>query len=299
MAGRILLLFLRGIASLPHRWLMVIGGLIGRLHVVFRSRAYRVTETNLEICYPEMSKTDRSALTRASLTATGQTLMETPAAWLGNPVRIDRWITRIEGEELLQDALDDERGLLLLLPHLGNWGLANVYFANRLPSTGLYQPPKRPALRPVMEKVRRNLGNELVPTTRSGLATLYRRLLEGKVVVVLPDQVPSTGEFAPFFGHEALTDRLVMRLIRKSRPQVLSVSMVRGHDGGFTMHFLSADEAVFDANSRAALAGVNRSIEQCVQLAPAQYQWEYKRFKERPSGEFRLYNYKGESSTYH
>ena len=80
-----------------------------------------------------------------------------------------------------------------------------------------------------MEKVRRNLGNELVPTTRSGLATLYRRLLEGKVVVVLPDQVPSTGEFAPFFGHEALTDRLVTRLIRKSRPQVLSVAMVCLH----------------------------------------------------------------------
>lgn len=299
MAGRILVLILRGLASLPHSWLMAVGALIGRLHVVFRSRAYRVTQTNLELCYPDMSDVDRARLVRSSLVATATTMMETPAAWLGNPDRVNRWITRVDGEALLYDAIENGQSVLLLLPHLGNWELANVYFANRLPSTGLYQPPKQPALRHVMNKVRRNLGNEIVPTSRSGLTTLFRRLGEGKVVVVLPDQVPAAGEFVPFFGQEALTDSLVMRLILKSKPRVLAGAMVRGNDGGFTMHFLKADEGVYDADPKLALAAVNRSVERCVQLAPAQYQWEYKRFRERPAGMFRLYNYRGESSTYH
>ena len=272
MAGRILVLILRGFASLPHGWLMAMGALIGRLHVVFRSRAYRVTQTNLELCYPEMSDPDRTRLVSASLIATATTMMETPAAWLGNPVRVDRWITDVNGEALLHDAIDSGEGVLLLLPHLGNWELANVYFANRLPSTGLYQPPKQPALRHVMNKVRRNLGNEIVPTSRSGLTTLFRRLGEGKVVVVLPDQVPAAGEFVPFFGHDALTDRLVMRLILKSKPRVLAGAMIRGHDGGFTMHFMTADEGVYNTNPKLALTAINQSIKHYIQLTPAQYQ---------------------------
>ena len=39
----------------------------------------------------------------------------------------------------------------------------------------------------------------------------------------------------------------------------------------------------------AATAALNRGVQACVELVPAQYQWSYKRFSLRPDGEPMLY----------
>jgi KDO2-lipid IV(A) lauroyltransferase len=39
-----------------------------------------------------------------------------------------------------------------------------------------------------------------------------------------------------------------------------------------------------------ALAAMNRGVERCVEVDPAQYLWAYKRFRRRPEGEPRFYH---------
>jgi KDO2-lipid IV(A) lauroyltransferase len=38
-----------------------------------------------------------------------------------------------------------------------------------------------------------------------------------------------------------------------------------------------------------SLAALNRGVEACLRHCPEQYQWEYKRFRTRPRGEFDYY----------
>lgn len=275
------------VALLPRPLAQGLGAAIGRLNYLLNSRAAKVTRVNLGLCFPDA---DVESLTRQSLIETGRTALETPAVWLRSTERIDQWIEEIDNEDLITQAVASDRGLLILLPHVGNWELFNVLFRRFGTMTALYQPPRVAAMREIMASIRARHGNEIVPTTRKGLTRLYRTLASGGSVVVLPDQVPAAGEFVKFFGVEALTDPLAVRLIRQTNPLVLGLAIIRTPAGRFAVRVLPAPEAIH-ADDAQALCAMNRLVEACVELAPAQYQWEYKRFRERPAGELKVYRF--------
>ena len=106
--------FLQLLALLPRRLLQFMGSGVGYVNYYLNTRASKVTRVNLALCgqVPEIRK--------ESLIETGKTMMETPSVWLGKPEAIDDWIGEVHGEELLGAAVKDDRGLLVLLPHIGN-----------------------------------------------------------------------------------------------------------------------------------------------------------------------------------
>jgi len=54
---------------------------------------------------------------------------------------------------------------------------------------------------------------------------------------------------------------------------------------GYRIHFLPAPDGLADADLGTACSALNRGVEACVDLAFAQYQWQYKRWSadDRPS----------------
>jgi Kdo2-lipid IVA lauroyltransferase/acyltransferase len=281
-----LISFLLGLlARLPRGVLQSVGIVVGLVNHFLNTRAARVTSVNLALCGMD------PGLRKKSLIETGKTLLETPATWLAPTDRIDDWICHVHGVDLLEQAIESERGLLILLPHLGNWELINVFYRRYGLMTALYHPPKRKVMRSLMAEVRGQHGNEMVPTTRQGLARLYRALNEGRTVVVLPDQIPTSGRYIPFIGPLALTDELSVRLLKKTSARVLGLSIIRRNDGRFDIHILEPADEIFSDDMDVALTAMNELVEEAVRLAPAQYQWEYKRFRERPAGETKIYRF--------
>jgi|TARA_B100002003_G_scaffold248005_1_gene280725 KDO2-lipid IV(A) lauroyltransferase len=279
------------LARLPRRVSQLLGRIVGHLSYLFRTRAYQVTVANLLLCFPELSDEERMKLVKKSLQSTGQTLMETPAAWLAGSSVLEKWIAGVSSSELLDEAIDGGNGTIVLLPHMGNWELFNAYFATRGKMTALYQPPRKPHLQKIMKRVRSRFGNELVATNVKGIARLYRVLKNGGVVTILPDQVPARGLYAPFFGNAALTDQLISRLALKTRARVVAACVIRLDDGRFEIKFSSVDEGIYSKDIELSVRAINATVENCVKEIPAQYQWEYKRFKVRPSGEKRVYRF--------
>ena len=290
------------ISCFPRSVSGLLGGYIGYLNLRLKARSAKVTQSNIDLCFPELSSDQRRLLVAESLENTGKNFMETPAAWMGSFGRISGWIKHVENRETLDEAYAIGKGVVIILPHLGNWELFNVYYS-QYPSgemAALYQPPGKAYLQDIMAEIRGRFGNELVPTTRKGITRLYRCLGDGGVVTILPDQVPETGDFVDFFGKKALTDRLISRLLAKTGARVVCCFVKRlPKNEGFTVCFREPDEDIYSNDRLISVGGVNKSVEACVREAPAQYQWEYKRFKERPTGELRIYNYEGDSWTHH
>jgi len=278
-------LLLRVLAVLPRPLLQLLGSLAGLINHGLNTQAAKVTQVNLCLCGQD------PGLGRQSLIETGKTLMETPAVWLGDPNRIDRWITRVEGESLLRDAIDDERGLLMLLPHLGNWELFNVFYARYGKMTAMYQPPRQASLDQLLLDVRRRRGNEMVPADRRGLTRLFKSLNEGATVVILPDQVPASGTYVPFLGQQALTDELGARLLQRTGARALGIFILRNAEGLFEVVIKEPDPDIYSPDMHTAMTSMNQLLESGIDLAPAQYQWEYKRFKARPAGEEKVYRF--------
>lgn len=286
------------LAYLPLKVSQFLGALVGRISYRLQNQSARVTQTNLELCMPKLHGESLDHMVRASLVETGKTFFETPAVWLGHLERVDRWIVNVHNEALLQEKTNARNGLLIVLPHLGNWELFNVFYRRFGELTALYHPPRQPYLKDIMQHVRTRHGNHMVPTDRSGLMALFRALNHGKTVVVLPDQVPAQGRFVEFLGEEALTDSLSTRLIQKTGASVLGIGMIRRPDGLFDVQVEAPSAEIYSEDADTSARAVNQLVETLLMRAPEQYQWEYKRFKVRPTGSARLYRYNKEPAVH-
>jgi KDO2-lipid IV(A) lauroyltransferase len=286
-------IFLAVLSLLPRRLSQYLGTLAGILNAKLGARSAQVTRANIELCIPGLSRNivAKNKFIRESLIETGKTLMETPSVWLGDVERTDAWIHAVHDEPTLLEHLNDPTGLLVLLPHMGNWELFNVFFRRYGQMTALYQPPRQVYMQKVMQKVRARHGNQMVPTTPSGIKQLYKTLGEGGTAVILPDQVPASGQFVPFFGYPALTDALASRLLKKTAAKTLGITLVRNEEGFFDAHVLAPDSSIYDLDEATSMRAVNDLMQACAEIAPKQYQWEYKRFRERPVGSEKIYRF--------
>lgn len=282
----------RGFGQLPLRWMHRIGAMIGRLFLLFPNRNRRVAERNLELCFPDATEAERRRLLRRNFLETGRSLAELGYFWTRPAGDVLGLIQEVEGQAAFDAALNGDQGILLAAPHLGAWELLCQYLAARGPLTVLYREPRDPGVEAVVNAGRNRLGTELVRAGPQGVRRLFRALKEGRIVGILPDQQPKrgNGEFAPFFGIPALTMVLLTRLAAKSGAPVVFGFAERLDDSrGFRLHFRAAPEEVSSPDSRIAVAALNRTVEEMVRIAPAQYQWGYKRFSIRPEGESPLY----------
>ncbi len=279
-------------AALPLRVVHGIGTAVGWGLVVVPNRRRRTTETNLSLCYPEISHGESVRLSRESLIETGRGLTETSALWLRQDDKILPLVRRTSGEEQLSDAFAENRGVILAVPHLGAWEMVGLYCSAHYPITSLYRPPPIAAMEPLMRQARERLGARLVPTDANGIRALYKALSKGEMVGILPDQDPAagTGVFAPFFGVAANTMVLLSRLASKTQAPVIFAYAERLSKGrGYHLHFLRGAAGINDRDLERSAAEVNGMVEQCVRRLPQQYLWCYKRFRTRPPGEPRLY----------
>ena len=285
------LALLRLIAHLPLPLLHGIGALLGWLAWLFPNRNRRITRRNIDLCYPALTPRQRRRLVRQSLVELGKTVTETPKVWLAEGNAVLGLIREVHGAERVDAILARDSGVLVAIPHLGDWEVCGIYLA-RYDFTALFRPPRQAHLGAVMRTGRERLGARLVPTDAGGIRTLYPAPGHGGVVAILPDQDPREqgGAFAPFFGVSANTPTLLSRLARKSGAPVLFCFAERLSWGrGFRLHLLPAPEGIDSADATTAAAAVNRGVEQCVAMAPAQSPWAYQRFRSRPEGEPPVY----------
>lgn len=264
------------------RTLWRLAGIVLPLYRILAHRERRVTRDNLARAYPMLDHHWRARLAHLSLHHSIATALELGFAWQGTKTAVQASIKGIEGLSLLEEAQAQQKGVIILAPHFGNWEVLNFWLSSNIPFTAMYEPPRIHRLDDIIRTGRERMGAHLVPTTARGVSALLKALKRGEAVGILPDQVPDDtgGIIAPFYGYPAYTATLLPKLVSRTGARVIvSVARRLPDQEGFVLHFMHADERVYDDNEAIAAHGVNASVEQVIALDPAQYQWEYKRYK--------------------
>lgn len=104
----------------------------------------------------------------------------------------------------LTDALASGKGVIVALPHLGNWDLAGAWATEKLeiPFTTVAERLKPESLYDRFVAYRESLGMEVLPHTGgSAFGTLARRLRAGGLVCLVADRdLSASGVEVKFFG---------------------------------------------------------------------------------------------------
>lgn len=282
------------VAALPNRLAQGLGSLIGRLLYYFSRREKGVASVNIALCFPELSAEQQQQLVKKTLIENSKTLLEIPRIFKRGGDYALSLVTSTTGIERYHQAVMDGKGIILIAPHLGNWELVVHYLNQFSPMTAMFAPPKQAFLNDIMRAGRQSSGATLVPADSSGVRAQLKHLKQGGVVGILPDQNPKHGHagvFAPFMGNDAYTMLLINSLAQRTQATILMSFAERLADGsGYRLHILPAPEGIGDKDTLIAATALNQGVEQCLRLAPAQYQWTYKRFKHQPDGQTSPYS---------
>ena len=218
---------------------------------------------------------------RAAVAHAGRMVAELPRLWLGAPLPCS-----LQGEACVEAAYAAGRGIVYLTPHQGCFELsaqaaALRWSAERGPITVLYRPARQAWLAKVMKTARNRPGMNAVPTTLAGVRQMIKALRRGEAVGLLPDQVPPAGQghWAPFFGRDAYTMTLAVRLAQQTGAAVVLARCERLPLGrGFVTYFEPL-AAPLSEQLEVAVLQINQAMEHLIRQCPEQYLWGYARYK--------------------
>ena len=193
-------------------------------------------------------------------------------------------LVEIQNWDLVERAIQEGHGLVMLTPHLGGFEIIPRVLAKHFPATILYRPSRQKWLNEVVEEGRAYPNMHFVPTNLNGVRQMTRALTRGEAIGILPDQVPSGGEgvWVPFFGRPAYTTPLPARLANRNQTPVVMFTAKRKSIGrGWLMQ--ATRLAPFNEDANIAATELNIAIENAVLVAPEQFIWSYNRYK-HPTG---------------
>ncbi|MFI1732424.1 phosphatidylinositol mannoside acyltransferase [Streptomyces acidicola] len=193
------------VRKLPEPVAVRLGRTIADLAWKQRGKGVQRLESNYARVVPGASPERLAELSRAGMRSYLRYWMESfrLPAWSAERIRHG-----FEAQDLhhLTDGLAAGRGVVIALPHLGNWDLAGAWVTTKLdmPFTTVAERLKPETLYDRFVAYREGLGMEVLPHSGgSAFGTLARRLRDGGLVCLVADRdLSASGVEVDFFGEK-------------------------------------------------------------------------------------------------
>lgn len=276
---------------LPYPVIYWLGTRLGRFSKVFLKKRVQIAERNLELCFPQMPKSEREALVNKNFESVGMGLFETGMAWFWPEWRVKRWF-KVSGIENVSMIQEKGQGILLIGIHFLTLELGARIFGIYNPGVGVYRPNDNPVMDWLQTWGRLRSNKFMID--RKDVKGMIRSLKAGEIVWYAPDHDygPRKSVFVPLFAvDKAATTTGTYILARTSKPALIPFTPKRLPEGKGYELIISPPVADFPVdNEENAAKAMNKVVEQEILRAPDQYMWLHRRFKTRPEGDASLYN---------
>lgn len=254
----------------------------------------KVVRKNLKNSFPEKSEKERLQIERKFYRHFCDLIFESLKGISISPERMkDRVV--VKNPELLQKAITDQKGILLLSSHYANFEWMNsrmgIFFKDEVPTEtrpcGLYRPFKNKAFDQVANMYRLRWGWDLLPVSRHMLG-VYRLLKRGQVLGVLMDQRPPRGKgtfYTSFLSQPTPFYTGIAKLGLMAEAKIYYVDAQKISRGKYSLEFISIDtQELTDASDASAFRltdKVVRILEDILEEQPAYWLWTHKRWKHK------------------
>lgn len=280
---------LRILALLPFPVKLMAGRAFGKAGYRLLKRRRQITETNIKLCFPDLTRQEQEKLVKDVFVANGIGFFEIAWAWWVNPESLRHRFV-IEGVDILHQANSKGQGVLLIGGHYTHLDLAGLMVNLVADMDVIYRKNNDPVFEHVITRGRQRVFKNVLE--KSDMRGIVRKLREGRVVWYSPDQDHGIKHsvFAPFFGIQTATVTATAKLMRMGKAQPVFVSHRRDNDTNqYTISFNRPDEPFPTGEDVADATIINQMIERAIRKQPDQYMWVHRRFKTRPEGETSVY----------
>lgn len=253
------------------------------LFATVRSRR-EITLTNLRLCLPQLSETERKSIAKQHFQAYARSILERGILWWGSEARLRKLIRIEPGVPLAAIAADPT---ILLCPHFVGLDVAGVAVMLESTLCSIYTQQQNLAFDHALRQGRSRFRPVQLFARSQGVKPIIRALRQHIPYFMLPDMDfgAKDAEFVPFFGIPAATLTAPARLAASTGAKIIPVIATYLPDyQGWQVKFYPAWENYPGDDMIAATRQMNAFIEQRILEAPAEYFWAHKRFKTRPPG---------------
>lgn len=242
---------------------------------------------NLKIAFKgEKNEAEIRAIARGTFRNLGENFFEILSAPKLTPRNIDRYV-RVKGLEIVDRALSQKRGFIVLSAHFGNWELLAGWFGlKKYPVNVLARRLRYEKFDDWINGLRRKMGVNVVMRDESA-KTILKLLREGQSIAILADQDISSldGVFVDFFGRPAYTPTAPVILALATAVPIIPMFIVR-EGKTHTIYVEEPIELEITANKETDIK-VNtekwsKVVESYIRKYPSHWVWVHDRWKTCP-----------------
>jgi len=194
----------RVVRSLPEKFSYRAFELIGKIALVRNGSSAKRLRSNLSRVCPEKNGSELDQLIKEAMSSYMRYWCDTFRSPDWSRERISQTVTVVR-EELLTEPMKNGTGVVVALPHAGNWDHAGSYFcAMGFPLVTVAERLKPEALFNKFLEYRQNIGMEVLALDSRSMATLLKRAREGALIALVADRdLSKSGVDVNFFGYPA------------------------------------------------------------------------------------------------
>ncbi len=268
---------LKAALTLPYRTRVnMMGWLMSRVMAPLAGYSKRV-RANLAHVMPELPEAEVARLVREVPDNAGRTLIEIYSG--------SEFIARMKdiefhgpGAEILREARDSRRPVILHTGHFGNYDVPRAaLIAHGYDVGSLYNPMKNKFFNAHYVDAIGTIGKPLFPRGRRGYAELLKHLKSGGMIGFLSDVYVQRGTVLDFFGKPARTSLAAAELALKYEALLIPIYGIRLDD---KLNFKVQVQAPVPHTTAEDMAQVlNSDLEEITRQHMEQWFWIHRRWK--------------------
>ncbi len=271
---------------LPLGFVCALGSQFGRMAYHLMPKRRNIVLRNLRIAYGDkMSLEALDALALKTFRTSGHNFMASMLIAKFDPKKLAQCV-EIEGLDHFLDAHSQDKGVILLSAHMGNWELSihlPLLIPEMAPVASLYRPLNNQLLDKHVRRLRQSHGARLF-SRQDGFSMPIIHLKEKGTLGVIADQhAGKHGLAVAFFGKYTSMTSLPALLHRKTKAPILPVSMCTVSTGKWKMVFHPAiqisEEGVRDTYRMTSQCA--SAYEQIMNTSPADVLWMHNYWRVR------------------
>ena len=244
----------------------------------------KTVSINLELAFPELSAKERGKIARANYRWFSRFCMDVlhMDAWQGHTSKV----THFNNLQILDDALTENKGVLLVSGHFGNWEMIPSALAELGYPVSMYVGRQtNPLTNELQNNARANFGVETIDKGKKATLQMGRALAANKIIAMLIDQNDHKSDlYVNFFAKLASSSKgtAAFHLLRKS-PVILVTCPYVSDKFEITFQRISFElSGEQEKDTHHISQKITAELEKVIRQYPEQYFWMHRRWRARP-----------------